>query len=36
MYYAYLTFPEGADARPAGSPTVQEPEVEAAPKSPRP
>ena len=36
MYYAYLTFPEGADARPAGSPTLQEPEVEAAPKSPRP
>lgn len=36
MYYAYLTFPEGTDTRPAGSPTLQEPEVEGAPKSPRP
>ncbi len=36
MYYVYLTFPEGADARPAGAPTPQEPEVEPAPKPPKP
>jgi len=35
MYYAYLAFPEGADSRPAGPATVQEPEVE-APKPPKP
>jgi hypothetical protein len=36
MSYAYLTFPEGAEARPAAPATPQEPEVEPAPKSPKP
>ena len=36
MSYAYLTFPEGAEPRPAAAPsTLQEPEVEPAPKTPR-
>lgn len=35
MYYAYLTFPEGAEVRPA-APATQEPEVEPAPKPPNP
>lgn len=36
MSYAYLTFPEGAEAHPAAPATLQEPEVEPAPKPARP
>jgi hypothetical protein len=35
MSYVYLTFPEGAEPRPAAPATLQEPEVEPAPKTPR-
>jgi hypothetical protein len=36
MSYAYLTFPEGAEARPAAPATLQEPEVDPAPKPAKP
>src|SRR5262245_40369844 len=36
MSYAYLTFPEGAEARPAASATLQDPEPEPAPKPAKP
>lgn len=36
MSYAYLTIPEGAEAHPAAPATLQEPEVEPAPKPARP
>lgn len=36
MSYVYLTFPEGAEARPAAPATPQEPEVEPAPGPEKP
>jgi hypothetical protein len=38
MYYAYLTFPQGSEAKPSepAAPTVQEPESEPAPSKPKP
>jgi len=41
MYYAYLTFPEGAEAKPSAGatetgPAVKEPENEPAPSKPKP
>jgi hypothetical protein len=36
MSYAYLTFPEGAEARSAGRATPQDPEPEPAPKPAKP
>jgi hypothetical protein len=36
MSYAYLTFPEGAEIRPAGRATLQDPEPEPAPKPAKP
>lgn len=36
MFYAYLTFPEAAEARPAGPATLQDPEAEPAPRPAKP
>jgi len=36
MSYVHLTFPEGAEARPAAPATLQEPEVEPTPKPAKP